>query len=267
MTPAASLGRPLDGTPLTAFKHQHGPAALRVIHVPEGLLGIAQCSRCGGRAEHLASVPATVCPDSYEFLDFMSPMVEQFDDWGAAHSHCTPGTLSEHAPAVESFVQRALGRARKLLAADRGLLPGIWLLLEGGSVMVIPVDGLPRDPADPSVRASAVARTHAGIRRHLVTLGLRAEAAVLLTEAWTANPTRDLQSGTGNRREAVALAVTTRAWGGAAIAPLIRTSGRVEDGPGTIGEFKWGTMRAALLLDGLLAEELRGGVRAPGTSC
>jgi hypothetical protein len=256
MSSTASLDRPLPGQPFTAFKHQNAPATLKVSHVPEGLLGIAQCSRCGARAEHLASVPATVDPDSDEFLDFMGPMVRWLSDWGPTHSHCSPGTLSERAPAVESFVQGAIDHARGLLAADQGLLPVIWLLLEDGSVMAIPVDGLPRDPADPSVRASAVARMQSRIRRHLTVEGHRAEAAVLLTEAWTSERMSNPSAALGERREAVALAVTTRSWGYGAIAPLIRTSGRPEDGPGTIGTFEWGPLCVSLLLEGLLAEEL-----------
>jgi hypothetical protein len=187
----------------------------------------------------------------------MSPLMHEFAVWGEAHRKCTSGQLEERAPQIAETVASLTNKARAMLAKGDALALVYAVILENDDVIVVPFDGFPSAADDPVGHADAIAYANWGLRRHMAAQRIQPKAAMLFIEAWASDSTWLAPSADPNRRDVVLLAVSTRDWSGAAVAPLTRRRpSRGGKARALLGKFEWGEPRPLELLDGLFASVL-----------
>lgn len=245
---------------------------LTVVYVPEGMRLLARCERCGGRQESLLDlraslstpeVPALTAKFAVRAKDVMALMLEL---WLPEHAGCHETPRQHHLPSeVGKLIDRRLTRAAKQLTRGRQVPTVIYLLLENGTVLELPMDDLPActSERDRSDRVTEVSLRHFMVREWQRRRGIEARAAVMVGEAWVVEVDIDdkasselarYPSRAPTRREVMQVAVVTSSMCLAGMSEIRRQGGRMGEGRGTFTRPDVSMpVGSSLLLDGLLA--------------
>jgi len=215
---------PVDGS---RFEYQ-------TCKVPEGLMCLAVCRACGGHHEHVVDLredPNLVMAEGPRLLK------NRLDQWQERHAACDSKPRVHAIPDwVVRLTEHRVEEARERLAKGQVVEPALTV---GG--LDAPVVGVEVPSVVAGRHANQVGRAawHAALRQALRELMGRPEAALLVSEIWTAGPGPVRPSLAEDREEGLMVLQFTRHVCRAGLSAIHRPSGRVDTGPGHLGELQW----------------------------
>jgi hypothetical protein len=233
------------------FGHDHLPSSL--FRVPEGVLVSASCTACGGYRERIVGLTEPILQTDAGLASTHSEEVFRgFLPWAQKHVACEDDATSHRLPEelIES-TDALLEDVGRELATGEPTSP--WFLLQGESGTPI-CGNIPLRGPDPAMKKVTLARWHAAIRSATKTLINKPRHAVFVAESWVGEPGEDVRpSESPNRKDVVRVEQVTRQVRRIGVAPIRRSSGTPEDGPGELGELRWYPTSFSRLSLGLLA--------------
>ena len=171
----------------------------------------------------------------------------------------------------------------RLAAADRAIRAGrrcdayISLLTDTKEYRIDGVPSLvPGSVNEGRDRLHGMAQLQFGIRTLIALEDITPIGIVLVTEAWTIPWSSHTEhwpapSGAADRTEALSINVVTPSFARNGMAPIARTGGRLDNGPGVLSPVMWGQLGRSALVDGMLAQRgaplrlVRDAMEAPST--
>lgn len=248
-----------------------------IIRDPYGFVAVGRCTYCGGRQEgfidarpYLALDEAERTPSAARRL--VSDSLEAALDpiltgWAPLHADCPSAPRRYHTPLDASEFLDTIVRAARSDIASGVVFPGHTMILDTSKRgLAYPIFDLPRSEPGNAHRLNELTARKAAVRSMIAARDLDVLAAVTVAEAWMSTPppgTRDVDDLPDEiahpwmdpkRKEALVVGVSTVDFSRVGIAPIERDGGRMDEGPGQVGEIEWEmTSGRSALLDGLLA--------------
>lgn len=239
---------------------------VRATAVPEGVLEVYRCMRCGGIEEILFHLGYLDESDSYALKRLVSSAREDVNErWIPEHRDC--GNLDD--PSLENLPDRlrearrlALDQARQSIREGEPVPVNIVVLLaeQDGSDLVLPVrfDGIGR--YNDRQRRRKYEREKARVRKKLQNSDVERIGALAVGEAWYVEGDGEhcvenvAPSRLPERKEALVLEVRSPDYTYVSFAPIRRHEAGAHEGPGELGEIRNQMVGAwSRLVDGLLA--------------
>jgi hypothetical protein len=237
------------------------------IDVPEGLLLVSTCARCGGRGEHLfdlrfvpdAARGHRACLDHHD-------SAERFMD---AHMACSTEPLQQILPSpLKPFLSALESAARTEIRKGRQFPPAICVVTTDVRCFAYSLTNIDAYGPRSTDRLNELTSRAAAMREYIRARNLDVLAAATVSEVWSREPSPDqrewvdddprrfLSSPTSERSEALAIWVVTTSAAFGGFAPITRMGGVINEGPGRVGDLDWMTCGDAPIFNGLLATDV-----------
>lgn len=229
-----------------------------LLMVPEGIVSVMRCSRCGGRQEERFDAFRSSEHDVEHVATLVAAPHGRFKE---SHRACTKAKRSHTLPArVASILDSRLAHAERAIRAGRRCDAYISLLTDTKEYRIDGVQSLvPGSVNGGRDRLHGIAQLHFGIRALIAHEDIAPLGVVLVTEAWSipatgASDSWSAPSGAANRTEALSILVVTPSFARTGVATITRDGGRLDAGPGVLGEVTWAEVGPSALIDGMLAQ-------------
>lgn len=211
----------------------NGHLVSRTCKVPEGLMSMGLCTSCGGYHENVVDLRQNLERTEGAGRALLESRVRA---WLEQHAVCDRMPRSYAVPDwVMRLTEDLVKQARKTLAAEQSV-PAMLFVLDHATLAQVQV---PRFAVGPDRQRAVRARWHAALRQHLRRTVGRPEYAVFVSEAWTAGPGPVRPSRAKDRKEVLTVQLLTREVSRTGFARIGRPSGKLETGPGVLGELEW----------------------------
>lgn len=254
------------------IKHEQDHLLTIVTKVPDGMILLTRCCRCGAKIETLVDIRRD---DALAQLQAMADQREA-TGWIERHARCDTDKMEwSFSGRIEELVEKAREFALEIIQSGEELMGLLSLETEDGSTFFLPTCDLPNheDGAEVggrwvSARTVEVTGRYAQLRMKMVELGEEPVMALHFAEAWMTlggdgDPNylpNDLPKGLhgvkNGRLEVVMISVVTHDYEMCGSAPIIRPDG-VEAGVpakgSTLGEFSWLPGGGGRLSQGIMA--------------
>lgn len=249
----ALWGEPLvRGKVLSPREEGLGHVMMFLFWAPEGVVGVAICSKCGGRSEILLPFSGGPAQDAASGSKGTQAAFEYQANWALEHKGCTitpqQYVLSETVKDVCDAVVQAHADAMAEGEIASNALHVVARTPEGKDrILVVPFDDLPPEGMARQVAANALIYR---LRVQIESERLDVLAAIHAAQSWV----RTAMDESAERYEALNVVIVTPDFGRVGISRITRESGVPDEGPGRLDGFRWEPfVGRSMLVDGIFA--------------
>ncbi len=173
----------------------------------------------------------------------------------------------EHGAGKGGIVDTVLAAARSEIRRGQPFLGHVILLTADGKSFAYPIHDVPRSSTHDRRRTNEMAARKAAVRDMVIARDLDVLAVVAVAEAWVSEASLEGEAEPfklplkgihpwmdPDRSEALVASVSTTEAGRIGMAPIVRSGGVLDEGPGRVGALNWQPMAGdSALMDGLFA--------------